>query len=101
MSPALRSIVGFLVDHPRFTVVSSTITGKFDNGEERSIDARRAHCRGTIAAQDFHLADIEGEVWMLVEDAGAEVLCSSTASVDAARLALKGRLPASSLMVFQ
>lgn len=87
-SVALRGLLGYLADHPRFVLTPIQVNGQFDNGKTRAILATNVHNTGDQAADDVQLADLDGDVWIF-SGAGAQELvrCSAPgrAAVDAFR----------------
>lgn len=75
VSPALRGLVGYLADHPRFVLTPHSFTGTFDNGKKETIHGKRVHNTGERDEDDTYLADVEGEVFVFSE-AGAQPLCA-------------------------
>lgn len=92
VSPALRAVLGFLSRHRVFTIKPWDFTGRFDNGEERVINAYQVERDGDDENDARWLADVEGEV-MIFSHTNAELLCSSSASSEDALSAFRKAVP--------
>lgn len=98
VSPALRGLLGYLADHPRFVLTPHNFTGTFSNGEKRTIRGTRVHNTGELPESDTYLADVDGEVFVFSE-AGAQPLCACSAPARAAIDGFRDLLPPGSFVV--
>lgn len=92
VSPALRAILGFLSEQRAFTVKPWDFTGRFDNGEERVINAYRVHRETDDESDDRWIADVEGDVTVFTTG-NAEAICPSSSGYDIAMSAFRKAAP--------